>query len=103
MYDVTAVFTSVPVDKALQVITAKLKGDDTLSQRSAISVQQLTELLDFFLNTTYFIYDGCFYQQTHGAAMGSTVSPIVANLYMEHFERQPFLPHLHTHLCGCSM
>ena len=28
-----------------------------------------------------------FYQQTEGAAMGSPVSPIVANLFMEHFEQ----------------
>ena len=27
-----------------------------------------------------------FYEQVEGAAMGSLVSPIVANLYMEHFE-----------------
>ena len=47
---------------------------------------QLTELLDFCLNTTYFIYDGCFYQQTHSSAMGSPVSPIAAILYMENFE-----------------
>ena len=32
------------------------------------------------------MYGGEFYQQVHGAAMGSPVSPIVANLYMEHFE-----------------
>ena len=29
------------------------------------------------------MYGGEFYQQVHGAAMGSPVSPIVANLYME--------------------
>ena len=27
-----------------------------------------------------------FYEQIHGAAMGSPVSPFVANLYIEHFE-----------------
>ena len=35
--------------------------------------------------TTYFVYGGEFYQQVHVAAMFSPVSPIVANLYMEHF------------------
>jgi retron-type reverse transcriptase len=32
------------------------------------------------------VCDKQFYKQTHGAAMGSPVSPIVANIYMEDFE-----------------
>ena len=32
------------------------------------------------------MYDGTYYLQIHGAAMGSPVSPVVCNLYMEHFE-----------------
>ena len=38
------------------------------------------------LTTTYFKYDGSFYAQIEGAAMGSPVSPIVANLFMEDYE-----------------
>ncbi len=42
-------------------------------------------LLELCLDTTYFMFEGQFYCQTHGAAM---VSPIVANLYMENFEEK---------------
>ena len=38
------------------------------------------------------MFDGCFHQQTHGATMGSTVSRVVANLYMEHFEERAIPP-----------
>ena len=48
--------------------------------------QDIVQLLNVVLNTTYFQFRGEVYQQCHGAAMGSPVSPIVANLYMEHFE-----------------
>ena len=51
-----------------------------------LEVMQVIQLLEFCLTTTYFVYKGKYYQQTHGAAMGSPVSPIVANLYMEDFE-----------------
>ena len=46
------------------------------------------QLLELCLNTTYFVHNNKFYQQTHGAAIwGPPVSPIVCNLYMENFEK----------------
>ena len=44
------------------------------------------DLLQTCLKTTYFVYDGTIYTQNEGAAMGSPVSPIVANLFMDWFE-----------------
>ena len=41
--------------------------------------------LEFCLNI-YFIFQGRFYEQTEGTAMGSPISPIIANLCMEAFE-----------------
>lgn len=54
--------------------------------RCTLSVEQLLTLLKFCLNTTYFVLNGNFYQQNHGAVMGSPVSPLDANIYMEDFE-----------------
>ena len=85
-YDVTAHFTSVPVNQALNVIERKLRQYLTLPDRSELNVDHLIQLLEYCLTTTYFVYGGEFYQQVHGAAMGSPVSPIVAKLYMGHFE-----------------
>jgi len=85
---VSALFTSIPVDKALNVIKDRLKSDPELSGRTELSLDSICALLELCLNSTYFEYQGKFYQQKQGAAMGSPVSPIVANLYMEHFERE---------------
>ena len=45
------------------------------------------ELLALCVNTTYFMFQGEIFRQENGAAMGSPVSPLVANLYMEWFEQ----------------
>ena len=44
--------------------------------------------MEFCFKNTYFSFQGQFYEQVEGAAMGSPVSPIVANLYMEYFEQK---------------
>ena len=85
-YDVTALFTSVPIDPAHNIIKDLLEMDDTLSNRSVLSVQNIIELLGFYLHNIYFSFQNKFYEQVEGTAMGTLVSPIVANLYMEHFE-----------------
>ena len=94
-YDVVSLFTSVPVDRASTIIHQRLITDDTLTDRTKISVENILALLRFVLNTTYFIYNGTYYRQIHGAAMGSPVSPIVCNLYMEDLEQRAIDTALH--------
>ena len=85
-YDVKALFTSVPIEPALKIIEKLLKEDHSLQSRTTMSTQQIMDLLGLCLRSTYFTFKGKFYEQVEGAAMGSPISPIVANLYMEDFE-----------------
>ena len=85
-YDVKALFTSVPIKPALKIIQKLLEEDHTLPQRTTMTVKKITCLLEFCLTSTYFTFQEKFYEQVEGAAMGSSISPIVANLYMEDFE-----------------
>ena len=81
----SALFTSVPIDPALNIIKDLLVKDNTLKERTVMEVEDIIQLLEFCLKNTYFSFQGQFYEQVEGAAMGSPVSPIVANLYMEYF------------------
>ena len=85
-FDVTSLFTNVPTDEAVDVIHRRLLEDEELEERTPLSPDRIAELLRLCLKSTYFSYDGEFYEQREGAAMGSPVSAIVANLYMEFFE-----------------
>ena len=69
-YDVTALFTSVPIDSALDIIKDLLEQDDTLWDRTVLSVQNTTELLWFCLHNTYFSFQNKFYEQVEGDPNG---------------------------------
>ena len=56
-----------------------------------MSIPQSTSLLEFCLTHTYFLFQGKYYEQVQGAAMGSPISPLIANIFMEEFEVQALL------------
>ncbi|RXN04217.1 hypothetical protein ROHU_013062 [Labeo rohita] len=64
-YDVISLFTCVPTVLAVETVRSRLSHDPMLRQRTQLNPDQ-----------------------KHGCAMGSPVSPIVANLYMEEVEKK---------------
>ena len=48
-----------------------------------MSVNHIISLLEFCQKNTYFVFQGKYYEQLEGATMGSPISFIVVNLYME--------------------
>jgi hypothetical protein len=87
-FDVVSLFTNIPIDLAIKVATKRLRQDATLLQRTSPPVEDIIDLLSFCLNTTYFVFESCYYQQVFGTAMGSPVSAVVANLVMEDVEQR---------------
>ena len=81
-FDVTSLYTTIPIDQALLIIRDLLEHDQKLADRTLLSPRQILDLLDILLRTTYFKFNGDFYQQTDGAAMGRPTSAIVSEIYM---------------------
>lgn len=65
-----------------------LDEDDKLSERTNLSVDEIIEATKLCLTSTLFKFKGDLYQQTDGVAMGSPISPIVANLFMQELEQK---------------
>jgi hypothetical protein len=75
IFDVVSLFTKVPLEDTLQLLQQHFHN-------------QTICLFKQVLTTTYFLYDGAFYDRTDGVTMGSSLAPVIANYYMEHFEQQ---------------
>jgi hypothetical protein len=78
-FDVVSLFTNIPIGEAMAIIR-KLMGEDL--------PKDFADLTEFCLKNSYFTWDNSFYEQTEGSAMGSPISPVVANIFMEEFERK---------------
>jgi hypothetical protein len=76
-FDVKSLYPSIPVDEALKQIA---DNEDLPAH--------IIDLSRHCLKNAYFMYDGQIYRQTDGAAMGSSLSPAVANLFMVYFEKK---------------
>ena len=83
--DVVSLFTKVPTNETLAVVRDKLAADPLLEERTCIPIDNLMEMLTFCVETTYFGMRSDLYRQ-EGLAMGSPLSPVLANTYMEYFE-----------------
>jgi hypothetical protein len=72
--------------KTLQAIRNRQSTDPSFPECSRLQFENLMELLDILLTTTYFQFKNKFYQQKECMAMGKTQSPLVSNIFMKHFE-----------------
>ena len=102
-YDVKALFTSVPIVTAINTIRNKLTKDKDLQQRTSMSVNHIISPMEFCLKNTYFVFQGRYYEELEGAAMGSPISPIVDTLYMEDFKVKAHNTSPHPQVCGKVM
>ena len=85
-FDVVSLVTKVLIEVTVEAAQQKLENDPSLSNCSTLTPSRSTDLLSLILRSTNFRYNGSIYEQTEGAAVGSTVSVVIANLYMVSFE-----------------
>ena len=101
-FDVRALYTSIPVKVTLESINRKFTehinwlGIKNFLEHTSF-VPKAISLLELVLNSCVFSVHGKFYQQLQGAAIGSSVSPVIAKLHMDYFEGiapGPLTPHV---------
>ena len=56
-HDVVSLFTNVPIKEALIIIRKRLRADKTLHPCMNLTAEDIMQLLEFVLSTTYFSYN----------------------------------------------
>ena len=67
----------------------KLTADPLLEECTCMPIDNLKEMLTFFVETIYYRIGSDIYRQKEGLVMSSPLSPVLANIYMEYFEEMP--------------
>ena len=83
-YDVTSLFTNVPLDATIQILADKAFSHDWFNKAHELNLSrdQLIELLNAATKNQLFQYNGNLYEQTDGVAMGCPLGPLFANVFM---------------------
>ena len=71
-HDVVSLFSNTPIPKSTEIISNKLKKDKTLKKRTLLAPEDIVELLEFVLTTTYFMFRGQVYQQKFAMGHGQS-------------------------------
>ena len=80
--DVESLFTNVSIEGAVQAALRKLENESDLANRRNLTPTLIADRMN--LRSTYFQYNGSIYEQQDGAAMTSSVSAVIASIYMEY-------------------
>ena len=89
-YDVSALFTNVPVDETIGILAKKAFQDDWFNKEYNLNITEadLIELLEVSTKNQLFQFQGVLYEQVDGVAMGSPLGPLMANAFMCNIEEQ---------------
>jgi hypothetical protein len=86
-FDVKALYPSIPIRKALEIIEHELNNDTDLPNRTKWAIPDIMKLLDISLETYFKTIDGRIFKQTEGTPIGKSISGPIAGIYMNAFER----------------
>ena len=101
-FDVTSLFTNVPLQETIKTIAKKAFVDNwfNVTHNLNITKPDLVQLLEVATMNQLFQFDGKLYEQIDGVAMGSPLGPLMANAFLcsieEKLDQDSELPEFYT-------
>ncbi|VEL33817.1 unnamed protein product [Protopolystoma xenopodis] len=75
-------------DKAISALMEILEREEDILEAERIRKKSLTRLINLTVRTKYFTFNGSIYEQIFGLPMGSPLSPLLVNVYMDKLEKE---------------
>ena len=86
-FDVKSLFTSVPIDLAVNCVKNAIENNpDLLREKTKLSSDDIIDLLKICIHSVTFQWNEKCYKQRHGIPMGSPISVVLAELTMQQIE-----------------
>ena len=83
-FDVTSLFTNVPLEYAIDVILRKVYEEKLI--KTDIPKKEMKELLLLCTKNVHFEFNGQTFQQLDGVATGSPLGPVIVGIFMVELE-----------------
>lgn len=93
-FDIKNLFPSIPLSETIEIILKKLFPHKNSKFQNFSRRQFRTALLHATTNVT-FKFNGQYYEQFEGVSMGSPLAPILADIFLNHFESE-FIANYHA-------
>ena len=82
--DVEGLFTNILLEETIDICTNLLFSDK--NKAHSLEKEEFRTLLTLATKESLILFDGCYYQQIDGVAMGSLLGPSFANIFLCFYE-----------------
>ena len=84
-FDVTSLFTNIPLHETINIICSRIFSNRQRFQ--GLDRSEFQKLLTLSVKNCHFMFNGRLFHQIDGVAMGSPLGPLFANIFMSFHEK----------------
>lgn len=87
-FDIISLFTRVPVKETISIIERKLNITNDWKDSCSLTSFEVIKLLELTMKSNNFTWNNTIYEQTDGCPMGSPISPVFAEFFLQELEER---------------